>query len=61
MAGSSALAAHGMRVTGHRAPIVGVETDPRLLVDIANDWNVWLVGMDGGHVCSRPGLRRADR
>jgi len=48
------------QVTGHRAPIVGVETDPRLLVGIANDWNVWLVGMDGGHVCSRPGLRRAD-
>jgi hypothetical protein len=43
-------------VTGHPAPIVGVQTDPRLLEDISKDWLFWLASMDGGNVCDRSDL-----
>jgi hypothetical protein len=44
------------QVTGHHAPVVGVQTDPRLLVDISNDWRFWLATMAGGDACVRADL-----
>lgn len=39
------------QATGHPATVIGVETDPRQLPEIARDWRGWLDGLDGGDAC----------